>query len=72
MHLIRSQAFANLWTKVFKAYEGSLTLVRAMGTDELRVIGGWRAVFPEGRGVSEVKTKDTYVIGSGTQPAETP
>ncbi|MFF7601411.1 helix-turn-helix domain-containing protein [Streptomyces mirabilis] len=64
MHLIRSQAFANLWTKAFKAYEEGLTLVRAMGTDELHVIGDWRAVFPEGRGVSEVKIKDTYVIGS--------
>ncbi|GAX58482.1 hypothetical protein SO3561_10055 [Streptomyces olivochromogenes] len=66
MHLIRSQAFANLWTKAFKAYEEGLTLVRAMGTDELHVIGDWRAVFPEGRGVSEVKIKDTYVIGSET------
>ncbi|SFF71939.1 hypothetical protein SAMN02787118_11171 [Streptomyces mirabilis] len=66
MHLIRSQAFANLWTKAFKAYKEGLTLVRAMGTDELHVIGDWRAVFPEGRGVSEVKIKDTYVIGFET------
>lgn len=66
MHLIRSQASANLWTKAFKAYEEGLTLVCATGTDELHVIGDWRAVFPEGRGVSEVKIKDTYVIGSET------
>ncbi|MER5399815.1 helix-turn-helix transcriptional regulator [Streptomyces sp. NPDC002599] len=64
MHLIRSQAFANLWTKAFKAYDEGLMLVRAMGTDELHLIGDWRAVFPEGRGVTEVKVKDVYTIGS--------
>ncbi|MFJ2606275.1 helix-turn-helix domain-containing protein [Streptomyces sp. NPDC087425] len=66
MHLIRSQAFANLWTKAFKAYDEGLTVVRAMGTDELHVIGDWRAVFPEGRGVTEVKVKDVYDIGEDT------
>ncbi|WP_326779437.1 helix-turn-helix transcriptional regulator [Streptomyces sp. NBC_01445] len=60
MHLIRSQAFANLWTKAYKAHEEGLTVVRAMGTDELHVIGDWHSVFPEGRGVTEVKVKDTY------------
>ncbi|MDX2802317.1 helix-turn-helix domain-containing protein [Streptomyces scabiei] len=64
MHLIRSQAFANLWMKAFKAYDEGLTLVRAMGTDELHVIGDWRAVFPEGRGVAEVKVKDVYTVGA--------
>ncbi|MET7727521.1 helix-turn-helix domain-containing protein [Streptomyces mirabilis] len=64
MHLIRSQAFANLWMKAFKAYDEGLTVVRAMGTDELHVIGDWRAVFPEGRGVSEVKPKDVYTVGA--------
>ncbi|MFD0542353.1 helix-turn-helix domain-containing protein [Streptomyces mexicanus] len=62
MHLIRSQAFANLWWKAHRAYDEGLTVVRAMGTDELHVIGDWRAVFPEGRGVSEVKVKDTYTV----------
>lgn len=70
MHLIRSQAFANLWTKAFKAYNEGLMVVRAMGTDELHVIGDWRAVFPEGRGVTEVKVKDTYTVGSDPQQAE--
>ncbi|WP_435972530.1 helix-turn-helix domain-containing protein [Streptomyces sp. Qhu_M48] len=60
MHIIRSQAFANLWTKAYKAYDAGLTVVRAMGTDELHVIGDWRRVFPEGRGVTEVKVKDVY------------
>ncbi|WJV50805.1 helix-turn-helix domain-containing protein [Streptomyces flavofungini] len=64
MHLIRSQAFANLWTKAYKAHSEGLAVVRAMGTDELHVIGDWRAVFPEGRGVTEVKVKDTYTVGS--------
>ncbi|MFI5801781.1 helix-turn-helix domain-containing protein [Streptomyces sp. NPDC051561] len=63
MHLIRSQAFANLWMKALKAYEQGLHVVRAMGTDELHVIGDWRRVFAEGRGVTEVKVKDTYSVG---------
>lgn len=63
MHIIRSQAFANLWMKALKAHEGGLAVVRAMGTDELHVIGDWRRVFPEGRGVTEVKVKDVYTVG---------
>lgn len=64
MHLIRSQAFANLWWKAHRAYDEGLMVVRAMGTDELHVIGDWRAVFPEGRGVTEVKLKDVYSVGN--------
>ncbi|MFI0241825.1 helix-turn-helix domain-containing protein [Streptomyces sp. NPDC016845] len=64
MHLIRSQAFANLWMKALKAHEEGLTVVRAMGTDELHVIGDWRRVFPEGRAVTEVKVKDVYTAGA--------
>ena len=67
MHLIRSQAFANLWMKAYKAHAEGLTVVRAMGTDELHVSGDWRTVFPEGRGVSEVKVKDVYTVGSGAE-----
>lgn len=62
MHLIRSQAFVNLWWKAHRAYDEGLMVVRAMGTDELHVIGDWRAVFPEGRGVTEVKVKDVYTV----------
>ncbi|MFD8762347.1 helix-turn-helix domain-containing protein [Streptomyces mirabilis] len=69
MHLIRSQAFANLWTKAFKAYDEGLMVVRAMGTDELHVVGDWRAVFPEGRGVTEVKVKDVYAVGTDQDQA---
>lgn len=69
MHLIRSQAFANLWMKAYKAHEEGLTVVRAMGTDELHVIGDWRRAFPEGRGVAEVKVKDTYTVGEDVDPA---
>jgi transcriptional regulator with XRE-family HTH domain len=64
MHLIRSQAFVNLWWKAHRAYDEGLTVVRAMGTDELHVAGDWRAVFAEGRGVTEVKVKDTYRVGT--------
>lgn len=68
MHLIRSQAFVNLWLKVYRAYDEGLMVVRAMGTDELHVIGDWRAIFPEGRGVTEVKVKDVYTIGTSDTP----
>ncbi|MCX4474870.1 helix-turn-helix transcriptional regulator [Streptomyces cellulosae] len=67
MHIIRSQAFANLWMKALKAHDASLTVVRAMGTDELHVIGDWRRVFPEGRSVTEVKVKDTYTAGTDAE-----
>ncbi|MDQ1022670.1 hypothetical protein QF035_000252 [Streptomyces umbrinus] len=74
MHLIRSQAFANLWWKAHRAYDEGLLVVRAMGTDELHVAGDWRAVFPEGRGVAEVKVKDSYTVGNDPdqppQPSE--
>ncbi|MFJ8002516.1 helix-turn-helix transcriptional regulator [Streptomyces sp. NPDC096310] len=70
MHLIRSQAFANLWAKALRAHDAGLAVVRAMGTDELHVVGDWRRVFPEGRGVSEVKVKDVYAVGTvPTDPA---
>ncbi|MGP3776860.1 helix-turn-helix domain-containing protein [Streptomyces sp. SDT5-1] len=69
MHLIRSQAFANLWLKALKSHEEGLTVVRAMGTDELHVIGDWRRVFPEGRGVTEVKVKDVYTAGAAPEDA---
>ncbi|MFI1935476.1 helix-turn-helix domain-containing protein [Streptomyces sp. NPDC020330] len=67
MHIIRSQAFANLWMKALKAHDGGLAVVRAMGTDELHVIGDWRRVFPEGRGLTEVKVKDTYTAKTVTE-----
>nr|WP_037578205.1 helix-turn-helix transcriptional regulator [Phaeacidiphilus oryzae] len=63
MHIIRSQAFANLWVKAHKAHGHGLTVVRMTGTDELHLTGGdWRQVFTEGRGVAEVKVKDEYLI----------
>ncbi|MEU6355982.1 helix-turn-helix domain-containing protein [Streptomyces sp. NPDC047072] len=70
MHLIRSQAFVNLWWKAHRAYDEGLMVVRAMGTDELHVIGDWRAVFAEGRGVTEVKVKDVYPVGTAEGPEE--
>ncbi|WP_051856975.1 DnaB-like helicase C-terminal domain-containing protein [Streptomyces sp. NRRL S-1868] len=69
MHIIRSQAFANLWRKAWAAHEAGLTVVRMMGTDELHLAGDWRTaravgkdtlLFPEGREVTEVKPKQTY------------
>ncbi|MEU2516073.1 helix-turn-helix domain-containing protein [Streptomyces syringium] len=69
MHIIRSQAFANLWLKALKAHDEGLMVVRAMGTDELHITGDWRRVFPEGRGVTEVKVKDTYTAGTDATDA---
>ena len=64
MHIIRSQAFVNLWLKAHRAHQAGVPVVRAMGTDELHVAGEWRPVFTEGRGVSEVKVKDVYAAGN--------
>jgi transcriptional regulator with XRE-family HTH domain len=62
VHLIRSQAFANLWHKAEKAYRAGLRIVRMMGTDELHVIGDWQPLFTEGRDVTQVKVKESYTL----------
>lgn len=63
MHIIRAKAFANLWMKAKKAHDHGLIVVEASGTDELHVVGDWRAVFPEGRNLNEVKEKNIYTLG---------
>ncbi|MCY0923442.1 helix-turn-helix domain-containing protein [Streptomyces sp. H27-G5] len=63
MHIIRSQAFANLWLKAHKAHAAGLTVVEMSGTDELHVAGDWQQVFPEGRDLSQVKAKSIYTLG---------
>ncbi|MGW6912090.1 helix-turn-helix domain-containing protein [Streptomyces sp. NPDC054940] len=65
MHIIRSQAFVNLWLKSHKAHTAGLTVMRVMGTDELHIAGDWRQVFTEGRDVSQVKVKDVYTLPTG-------
>ncbi|MER7693070.1 type II toxin-antitoxin system prevent-host-death family antitoxin [Streptomyces sp. NPDC097610] len=63
MHIIRSQAFANLWYKAHRAHKNGLTVVRVRGTDELHVTGGdWRTVFTEGRSPAEMKLKNQYTL----------
>ncbi|OPC76610.1 hypothetical protein B4N89_44780 [Embleya scabrispora] len=63
MHIIRSQAFANLWRKGYRAHENGLTIVRMRGVDELHVTGGdWRAVFDEGRSTAQTKSKEQYTL----------
>ncbi|MEV7775948.1 DnaB-like helicase C-terminal domain-containing protein [Kitasatospora sp. NPDC086791] len=61
-HNLRSQAFFNLYLKALKADQEGLQLVAMKGTDELHVIGPWRDVFAEGRGVTQVKVKEEYTI----------
>ncbi|MFJ6576975.1 acyltransferase [Streptomyces sp. NPDC091368] len=63
MHIIRAKAFANLWMKAHKAQKAGLQVVEISGTDELHVVGDWRPVFPEGRDLSQVKEKATYILG---------
>ncbi|MFF2023449.1 DnaB-like helicase C-terminal domain-containing protein [Streptomyces sp. NPDC058171] len=62
MHIIRSQAFANLWYKSHRAHSNGLTVVRVRGTDELHVVGDWRTVFTEGRLTTQMKQKDQYTL----------
>lgn len=71
MHIIRSQAFANLWGRAYKAHQAGLTVVSVMGTDELHLTGDdltggadWRAVFTEGRGLTEMKIKTDSHTGT--------
>ncbi|MCW8102994.1 DnaB-like helicase C-terminal domain-containing protein [Streptomyces tauricus] len=62
MHIIRSQAFANLWYKSHRAHSNGLTVVRVRGTDEIHVVGDWRTVFTEGRLTTQMKQKDQYPL----------
>ncbi|WP_070196152.1 hypothetical protein [Streptomyces oceani] len=57
MHLIRSQAFTNLWGRALKAHNAGLTVVAVLGTDELHVAGDWRQAFDEGTGLPQMKIK---------------
>jgi DNA-binding XRE family transcriptional regulator len=63
VHLIRSQAFSNLWGRAYKAATGGLTVVTVAGTDELHVAGNWRTVFTEGTGLADMKVKTTPRTG---------
>lgn len=65
MHIIHSQAYANLWGKAYKASQAGLDVVAMMGTDELHLTGDWRRVFPEGRGVAQMKIKTSDAKASG-------
>ncbi|MGW2417572.1 helix-turn-helix domain-containing protein [Streptomyces tubercidicus] len=65
MHIIHSQAYANLWTKAYKAHQAGLDVIAMVGTDELHVTGDWRRVFSEGRGVSDMKIKYSDAKASG-------
>ncbi|MEF9915711.1 helix-turn-helix domain-containing protein [Streptomyces sp. P5-A9] len=65
MHIIHAQAYANLWGKAYKASTAGLDVVAMMGTDELHVTGDWRQVFPEGRGVAQMKIKHGDAKASG-------
>ncbi|MYZ35186.1 MULTISPECIES: DnaB-like helicase C-terminal domain-containing protein, partial [unclassified Streptomyces] len=64
VHTIRSQAFASLWLKGWKAHQGGLILVQASGVDELHVAGGdWKTVWEEGRKPTQMKVKRFYTLG---------
>ncbi|MFH8365144.1 helix-turn-helix domain-containing protein [Streptomyces anulatus] len=57
MHNIHSQAYALHCGRAYKAHQAGLDVVALKHTDELHVIGDWRKVFTEGRGVAEMKIK---------------
>ncbi|MFI0763061.1 helix-turn-helix domain-containing protein [Streptomyces anulatus] len=57
MHNIHSQAYALHCGRAYKAHQAGLDVVALKHTDELHVIGDWRQVFTEGRGVAELKIK---------------
>ncbi|MEU0112006.1 hypothetical protein ABZ313_42605 [Streptomyces sp. NPDC006251] len=64
VHIIRSQAFANLWLKAWKAHQAGLILVQVSGVDELHVAGGdWKTVWEEGRMPTQMKLKSLYTLG---------
>lgn len=65
MHIIHSQAYANLWGKAYKAHQAGLAVIAMMGTDELHVTGDWRQVFVEGRGLAQMKIKHSDAKASG-------
>ncbi|WP_438489916.1 helix-turn-helix domain-containing protein [Streptomyces sp. S186] len=65
MHIIHSQAYANLWGKAYKAHQAGLEVIAMMGTDELHVTGDWRQVFTEGRGLAQMKIKHGDAKASG-------
>ncbi|KIQ61501.1 hypothetical protein TR51_35455 [Kitasatospora griseola] len=65
MHIIRSQAFANLWYKAHRAHTHGLTVVALRGTDELHTTSDttdWRTVFTEGRLTTQMKLKDRHTL----------
>ncbi|MFJ2782417.1 DnaB-like helicase C-terminal domain-containing protein [Kitasatospora sp. NPDC087315] len=65
MHIIRSQAFANLWYKAHRAHTHGLIIVALRGTDELHTTSDsadWRTVFTEGRLTTQMKLKDQYTL----------
>ncbi|MEU8701674.1 helix-turn-helix domain-containing protein [Streptomyces sp. NPDC048680] len=68
MHNIHSQAYALQCGRAYKADQAGLEIVAMKHTDELHVIGDWRQVFTEGRGVSEmkIKTGDSKTSGEYT------
>lgn len=70
MHIIHSQAFANLWAKAYTAHTRGLTLVRVCGTDELHLQGDWRGIFEEGPELNKVKLKNTYALDTVSPQAQ--
>lgn len=65
MHIIRSQAYANLWRKAETAHLGGLTVAKVAGTDELHVIGEPWSVFADGRDVGKSKDGRAYMKSKG-------
>lgn len=65
-HIIRSQAFTNLWRRALKAHRAGLTVAAVKETDALHLVGQWRkpdGPFEEGRSLAQLSLKKAYRWG---------
>lgn len=65
MHIIRAQAYANLWRMAVKAQRAGVTVAYVGNTDELHVVDDQAAAaaFPLGTKLGQWKVKERVVIG---------
>ena len=65
MHVIRAQAYANLWRKATQAARAGVNVVYVGNTDELHVVDddAAAALFPLGTKLGQWKVKERVVIG---------
>jgi len=80
MHIIRAQAYANLWAKAMQATEAGINVVKVGNTDEIWIVAddadswrfaayatktGNRLVFPIGTDLGQWRVKERRIVGEG-------